>query len=132
MVRRALMLVLASGSIAHAQAPAQEPAPPPPGPSPDQPLPLTAPPAAAPAAAPAPPAAQVQAPAMMPPPPPPRTVMSKRWAIGLDVGPEQLQSENSGKVEFGQFELAGRYRLRRSIELGLALHLGGSKDIGEG
>ncbi len=60
--------------------------------------------------------------------------MSRRWAIGVDVGPESYQPDVTGseKTEFGQFELAGRYRVTRPIELGLALHLGGSMDIGEG
>jgi hypothetical protein len=70
----------------------------------------------------------------MMPPPPRRTVMSKRWAIGVDVGPESYEPDAPGsqKTEFGQFELAARYRIRAPIELGLAIHLGGSKDIGEG
>ncbi len=139
MVRRALMFVLASGSIAHAQAPAQEPALPPPGPSPDQPAPpqpapSPAPPPATPAAAPTTPAsaAQLQSPAMQPPPPAPPTVMAKRWAIGLDLGPESLQPDGGSKVGFQQLELAGRFRIRPAIEIGLALHLAGSKDIGAG
>jgi hypothetical protein len=75
-----------------------------------------------------------QPPGIQPVAPPARTVMSKRWAIGIDVGPESYQPDVDGstKTEFGQFELAARYRVRRPIELGLALHLGGSKDIGEG
>lgn len=60
--------------------------------------------------------------------------MSRRWAIGVDVGPESYQPKADGaqKTEFGQLELAGRYRIRVPIELGLAIHLGGSKDISEG
>jgi hypothetical protein len=60
--------------------------------------------------------------------------MDRRWAIGLAVGPESYRPDvaNADKTEFGQLELAGRYRIRAPIELGLALHLGGSKDIGEG
>jgi hypothetical protein len=60
--------------------------------------------------------------------------MSRRWAIGIDVGPESYEPDVTGsdKTEFGQLELAGRYRVTKPIELGLALHLGGSKDISEG
>jgi hypothetical protein len=67
-------------------------------------------------------------------PPAPRSVMDKRWAIGIDVGPETYRADVSGAepVEFGQLELAGRYRVRRAIELGLAVHLGGSNRIGMG
>lgn len=74
-----------------------------------------------------------QAPGMQPPPTRP-SVMDKRWAIGIGVGPESYQAHVDGapKVEFGQLELAGRYRIRTPIELGLALHLGGSNHIGEG
>lgn len=70
----------------------------------------------------------------MPVAPAPRSVMAKRWAIGIDVGPESYEPEADGstKTEFGQFELAGRYRVARPIELGLALHLAGSKDIAAG
>lgn len=72
---------------------------------------------------------------MQPVPAPPRTVMSKRWAIGFDVGPESYEPDaaNADPTEFGQFELAGRYRIRPAIELGLALHMAGSAgDIGAG
>jgi hypothetical protein len=60
--------------------------------------------------------------------------MDRRWAIGVDVGPESYEPDAVGadKTEFGQLEIAGRYRIRAPIELGLALHLGGSKDISEG
>jgi hypothetical protein len=77
----------------------------------------------------------VQAPGMQPPVVPPRpSVMAKRWAIGLDVGPESLQPKRDGsdKTDFGQLELAGRFRIRAPIEVGIALHLGASKDISEG
>jgi len=62
------------------------------------------------------------------------SVMDRRWAIGVDVGPESLRADVEGadKVGFGHLELAGRYRIRRAIELGLALHLGGSNHIGMG
>jgi hypothetical protein len=64
----------------------------------------------------------------------PRSVMDKRWAIGVDVGPESYRTDVDGAepVEFGQLELAVRYRVRRPIELGLAIHLGGSNQIGMG
>ena len=60
--------------------------------------------------------------------------MAKRWAIGVDVGPESYQPDTaqSEKTEFGQFEVAARYRVARPVELGLALHLGGSKQLGMG
>ena len=64
----------------------------------------------------------------------PRSVMDKRWAIGVSVGPETLQADapDAPKIEFGQFEIAGRFRIRPPIELGLAIHLAGSKQIGQG
>jgi hypothetical protein len=60
--------------------------------------------------------------------------MDKRWAIGLDVGPETFRADVDGaqQVEFGQFEIAARYRVRKPIELGLALHGGGSRGLGMG
>jgi hypothetical protein len=140
MVRRAWVLLVALASIAEAQV--AQPPPPPPAPSPPPPPPTdttAAPTEAAPQPPPPlPPTIQPypgqQPPGMQPLPPPPRTVMSKRWAIGVDFGPESYEPDVDGsqKTEFGQFELAARYRIRKPIELGLALHLGGSKDIGEG
>jgi len=58
--------------------------------------------------------------------------MAKRWAIGLDVGPESYKPDtpvdaDSQQTDFGQLELAARFRIRAPIEIGLALHLGGSK-----
>jgi len=75
-----------------------------------------------------------QPPGMQPPPPARRSVMAKRWAIGVDVGPESYEPDtmDSTKTEFGQLELAGRYRITVPIELGLALHLAASKDISAG
>ena len=74
-----------------------------------------------------------QQPVMLPPAPA-KTVMSKRWAIGVDVGPESYVPDVDGSepTEFGQFELAARYRIRKPIELGLALHIGGADKISEG
>jgi hypothetical protein len=72
---------------------------------------------------------------MQSPPVAPRaTVMAKRWAIGVDVGPESYKpdADQAEQTDFGQLELAARYRIRAPIELGLALHLAGSKDIGAG
>lgn len=108
---RAWMFLLALTAIARAQD-----APPPPAP---------APPLAQPA---------VQAPGMQPAVAPRASVMARRWAIGLDVGPESLTPKRDGAVEtdFGQLELAGRFRIRAPIEVGVALHLGASKDISEG
>ena len=67
-------------------------------------------------------------------PAPPRTVMSRRWAFGLDVGPESYEPDamSAQTTDFGQVELAIRYRVRKAIELGLALHAAASKDIGAG
>jgi hypothetical protein len=61
-------------------------------------------------------------------PPPPKTVMSKRWAIGVDFGPESYAPNVDGAeaTGFGQFELAVRYRVVKPIELGLALHIAGA------
>jgi hypothetical protein len=131
MVRRALVLLIAFASIADAQvapAPPADPGQPPPPADPAQPPP---PPPLPPTIQPYP---GQQPPGMQPLPPPPRTVMSKRWAIGVDFGPESYKPDvdDSTQTEFGQFELAVRYRARKPIELGLALHLAGSKDIGAG
>lgn len=78
--------------------------------------------------------ARAQAPGMQPVTPSRPSVMAKRWAIGLDLGPESLKPERDGsdKTEFGQLELAGRFRIRAPIEVGLVLHLAGSKDISAG
>jgi hypothetical protein len=60
--------------------------------------------------------------------------MAKRWAIGVNVGPESYQPDTAQttKTELAQFEVAGRFRIRAPIELGLAVHLGGSKDLAMG
>lgn len=124
-----MIFVLALAAVADAQD-----APPPPAPSPPPPAqPVADPPP--PVVAPSPPMQpQVQAPGMQPAVPPRPSVMAKRWAIGLDVGPESLQPNRDGsdKTDFGQLELAGRFRIRAPIEVGIALHLGASKDISEG
>jgi hypothetical protein len=114
---------------AHAQAPQPQPQPPPPPPA--DPPPPPQPPQPLPYAQPQNQPVQVQAPGMQPPP---RSVMDKRWAVGLNVGPETMQAQVDGapKIEFGQFEIAGRFRIRAPMELSLALHLGGTKDIGMG
>jgi hypothetical protein len=125
-----LLLLIVLGATAHAQGappppadPAQlpptEPSPPPPEPTPPSTQPT------APVLQPYP---GQQSPAMQPAPPVAKTVMSKRWAIGVDFGPESYAPDVDGAeaTEFGQFELALRYRIRKPIELGLALHLGGA------
>lgn len=130
------MVLLASTTTIYAQtAPPPEPQPPPEVPQPTAPAPVD--PQAAPA-----PAQSTLAPYPGATPPGMQTpvvarqasVMDRRWAIGVGVGPESYQPDaaQSQKTEFGQFEVAARYRVRKAIELGLALHLGGSKDIGMG
>ena len=135
-MRTSLVLVLVLAADAHAQSPAEPAAPAAPEVAPAEAAPPA--PAPAPTPPPAPPPAMpyatgTQAPGVMLAPPP-RSVMDRRWAIGVDVGPETLQADVDGadKVEFGQLELAARYRIRRAIELGLAIHMGGSSDIGMG
>jgi hypothetical protein len=128
MVRSALVLLIASTSSVVAQ----------PGAPTEPQRPVEEPPVVQPVPAPqpAPPPAtlplyQGTNPPAPPPPAPPRSVMAKRWAIGVDVGPEAYEPDapQSQKTEFGQFEVAARLRIRPPIELGLAVHLGGSKDI---
>jgi hypothetical protein len=139
MVRRALGWSVLMSLVAIAPAVAQVAQPPPPPdqpapPPPDQPAPppapaptTSAPGAAAPIVQPYPGQQVIQ-------PAPPSTVMAKRWAIGVDVGPESYEPDamNADKTEFGQLELAARYRIRAPIELGLAVHMAGSKDISAG
>lgn len=59
--------------------------------------------------------------------------MSRRWAIGLDLGWQSfnVQHGTKPKATFGMLELAGRYRIRPHLEVALALALGGTAgDIG--
>lgn len=61
--------------------------------------------------------------------------MFRRWAIGLDVGPESYAPKVEPQpkaTSFGQLEAAVRYRVVAPVEVELAIHLGGSKDISEG
>jgi hypothetical protein len=61
--------------------------------------------------------------------------MDRRWGIGAQLGWDTLtiQHGDKPKVTFGVLELAGRFRIRPSIEVALALHLGGTAgDIGIG
>ena len=77
----------------------------------------------------------VPSPGAGPPVAPSPGVMSRRWAIGVDVGPESYAPKVEPQPQatsFGQLELAARYRVVAPIEVELALHLGGSKDISEG
>ena len=67
----------------------------------------------------------------MPAPPAaaPPGVMADRWAIGLDIGSLGLKPQTTGaqNVDFGELELAARFRLRPELELGASFFGGGSK-----
>lgn len=72
-------------------------------------------------------------PAAPPAPAPPPSVMDRRWAIGLSLGWENvtIQTADKPKVTFGTLALAGRFRIRPTMEVALALWGGGTAgDIG--
>lgn len=75
---------------------------------------------------------------VQPPPAPPPAhsrVMDNRWAVGFDLGWESLKIQHGDqqKVTFGVIELAGRFRIRPAIEVGLSAWAGGTAgDIGIG
>jgi hypothetical protein len=61
-------------------------------------------------------------------------VMARRWSVAASLGGESLTAKTDGAqaVGFGTLELAGRFRLRPSIEFGLDLNLGGNQGISTG
>lgn len=67
---------------------------------------------------------------MQPASPPAPTVMSRRWAVSAGIGWESLTAKTDGgdKITFGTLELAGRFRIRREVEVALALVGGGAAD----
>jgi hypothetical protein len=71
--------------------------------------------------------AHAQAPGEVRPAPAP-SVMAHRFAVGLELGALGLHRDVEGAtdVSFGVGELAGRYRIVRSFELGLSLWGGGA------
>ena len=60
--------------------------------------------------------------------PPAPGVMTKRWAIGAALGSESLTAKVDGAphVGFGVVELAGRFRIRRDLEVALSFVGGGA------
>jgi hypothetical protein len=54
--------------------------------------------------------------------------MDNRWALGLNLGWESLKIQHGDeqKVTFGVLEVAGRFRIRPAIEVGLSLWGGGT------
>lgn len=61
--------------------------------------------------------------------PQPPSVMDRRWAVGASIGSLGLEPERDGadNTSFGIIELAGRFRIRRWVEVGLSLYGGGTK-----
>jgi hypothetical protein len=60
--------------------------------------------------------------------PPPSAVMQRRWAVTLGVGWETLavKTEPMPRTAMTLLELAGRYRIRRPLELGVSFIAGGA------
>lgn len=58
------------------------------------------------------------------------TVMSRRWAVSAGIGWESFTAKTDGgdKITFGTLELAGRFRIRREVEVALSLVVGGAAD----
>jgi hypothetical protein len=73
--------------------------------------------------------AHAQAPGEVPPAP---TVMDNRWAVNVSLGGESLTAKTDGAkpVGFGGLEVAGRFRIRPSIEIALAFAAAGNQGIG--
>src|SRR4051812_44951353 len=71
-----------------------------------------------------------QAPVVVPPPPTSH-VMERRWSVSAGLGWEQLQvkasSGNGAKITFGTLDLSGRFRVIRTVDVGLGLIGGGAK-----
>jgi len=61
-------------------------------------------------------------------PAPAPTVMDRRFAISLELGPLGLTPEREGAeaVTFGYVELSGRWRIVRSFEIGMSIGGGGA------
>ena len=73
--------------------------------------------------------------ATAPQPAPGPTVMDRRWSVSAGIGSLGLKPDRDGadNTSFGIIDLGGRFRIRRSIEVGLSLYGGGTKgDIGTG
>jgi hypothetical protein len=56
--------------------------------------------------------------------------MSRRWAVSAGIGWESFTAKTDGgdKITFGTIELAGRFRIRRNVEVALSLVAGGAAD----
>lgn len=57
------------------------------------------------------------------------SVMDRRWAVSAGIGWESFEAkvEDGAKVTFGMLDLAGRFRVKPAIELGLGLVAGGAE-----
>jgi hypothetical protein len=118
---RVLSIVLLLAAPASAQpAPAAAPSAPPPATTapapPSEPPPAAPPPAATTPAVPVSGASHVVRPAP--------SVMDNRWAVAVGLGLQSLAPKLDGgapSTGFVTFELSGRYRVARPIELGLSL-----------
>ncbi len=56
------------------------------------------------------------------------SVMDRRWSVALSVGSLGLHPDRDGadNVTFGMLELAGRFRIRSFVEIGLSFYGGGA------
>jgi hypothetical protein len=60
------------------------------------------------------------------------SIMDRRWSVSLSLGTLGLEPDVNGggeSVTFGMLELAGRFRIRLFVDVGLSIHGGGA---GEG
>jgi hypothetical protein len=71
--------------------------------------------------------AHAQAPGQVAPGPVTPSVMARRWSVSLGLASEKLTADTDGKPDatFGLLELAGRFRLRAPLDVGLTFS-GGS------
>ena len=65
-------------------------------------------------------------------PPPRPSVMTRRFSVSLALGVENLRAAGGNRLgaQLGFFDLSGRFRIKRFLDLGLTLHGGGSEYMG--
>jgi hypothetical protein len=57
----------------------------------------------------------------------PESVMDRRWSIDASAGSLGLKAKDYDNVTFGMFELAGRFRIRPWVDVGLSFYGAGTK-----
>ena len=64
----------------------------------------------------------------------PSSVMTRRWAIDVSLGGQWLTAKQAGAkaVGFGALEIAGRFRIRPTMEVALSFEGAGNQGIGGG